>query len=188
MVALAYLIVWSWTEHRTLADSTGLPVATQLVLLVDELEAHLHPKWQRTVLPALLGVLSDLGSDLDSQIFVATHSPLVAASMESDFRPEADRFFNLDLQKDGTASFSELEYRPRGPVDDWLTSPAFGLHEARSLGPAAAIRKAVELQDEEHPKSDQVASVHAELVKLLPATDRFWARWLLFAKENGVKI
>ena len=66
MVAMAYLIVWAWTEHKTLAQDLDRNIASRLVLLVDELEAHLHPKWQRTVLPALLLVLSDLSSNLDS--------------------------------------------------------------------------------------------------------------------------
>ena len=57
MVALAYLIVWTWTEHQMLAATLDRTIASKLVLIVDELEAHLHPKWQRTVLPALLGVL-----------------------------------------------------------------------------------------------------------------------------------
>lgn len=188
MVAMAYLIVWAWTEHKRLAADFDQNIASKLVLLVDELEAHLHPNWQRTVLPALLGILSDLSSELDSQVFVATHSPFVTASMENDFRQESDKFFTLDLQKNGTAAFHELEYRPRGPVDAWLTSPAFGLRDARSIEPAAAIRTAVALQDEDYPNSVAVKNAHEELIKLLPAGDRFWPRWLLFAKKHGVQI
>jgi len=188
MVAMAYLIVWAWTEHKRVAAELNRPPARKLVLLVDELEAHLHPKWQRTVLPALLGVLSDLSSDIDSQIFIATHSPLVTASMESDFQPDTDRFFTLDLRKNGTADFRELEYRPRGPMDAWLTPPAFGLDDPRSIVSAAAIREAEVLQEQEKPNSEKVRAAHEKLVKLLPATDRFWPRWLLFAKNHGVKI
>lgn len=188
MVALAYLIVWAWLEHKTLADQNQKPIAAKLVLLVDELEAHLHPKWQRTVLPSLLGVLSDLSSSLDSQIFVATHSPFVTASMEGSFREESDRFFTLDINSEGVVSFRELEFRPRGPVDVWLTSPAFGLKDARSVDAASAIRKAVALQDESEPSPIAVKNCHKDLVRLLPSTDRFWPRWVLFAKRYGVEI
>jgi hypothetical protein len=188
MVALAYLIVWAWTEHRAVARDRQRSPARKLVLMVDELEAHLHPKWQRTVLPALLGVLSDLSSDINSQIFIATHSPLVAASMESDFQRETDSFFTLDLRRDGTADFKELDYHPRGPMDAWLISPAFGLEDARSIVSASAIRDAEALQEQEQPNHDEVKTIHERLVKLLPASDRFWPRWLLFAKKHGVTI
>lgn len=188
MVAMAYLIVWTWTKHQELAKALDRNVSSKLVLLVDELEAHLHPKWQRTVLPALLGVLSDLSSELDSQIFVATHSPFVTASMENDFRHESDKFFTLDLQATGLADFHELEYRPRGPVDAWLTSPAFGLKDARSIEAAAATKEAERLQDIDDPDPEAVKNAHENLVRLLPSGDRFWPRWLLFAKQHGVKI
>jgi hypothetical protein len=188
ILALAYLIVWSWTEHNAVAKMIGNNPARRLVLLVDEVEAHLHPRWQRTVLPSLLGVLSDLSSDLDSQVFIATHSPFVTASMEGDFRHDSDKFFNLDLKADGTAEFRELDYRPRGAVDSWLTSPAFGLNQARSIDSAAAIEKATSLQDSENPSRESIAEVHVELSKLLPAGDRFWPRWLLFAQNHGVKL
>jgi hypothetical protein len=188
MVAMAYLVIWAWTEHKTLAAALEQRTASKLVLLVDELEAHLHPKWQRTVLPALLGVLSDLSSELDSQIFVATHSPFVTASMENDFRHESDKFFTLDIQNNGLAMFHELEYRPRGAVDSWLISPAFGLKDARSVEAAAAIRRATALQDEAEPDQKAVRHAHEELTKLLPTGDRFWPRWLLFAKKHGVQI
>lgn len=46
------------------------------VLLVDEVDAHLHPKWQRTVLPALKAAFPDV------QIIVTTHSPFVISSCE----------------------------------------------------------------------------------------------------------
>ena len=49
------------------ADLTG-------IVIIDELEQHLHPRWQRTI----LGQLRDLFPDI--QFIVATHSPLVASS------------------------------------------------------------------------------------------------------------
>ena len=46
------------------------------ILLIDEIENHLHPTWQRRVIPALLEHFPKL------QIFATTHSPFVVAGRE----------------------------------------------------------------------------------------------------------
>ena len=48
---------------------------TEAVFLLDEIESHLHPAWQRKILPAFQRLFPK------SQIFVATHSPFVIASL-----------------------------------------------------------------------------------------------------------
>ena len=45
------------------------------ILLIDEIENHLHPTWQRRVIPALLEHFPGL------QIFATTHSPFVVAGL-----------------------------------------------------------------------------------------------------------
>ncbi|PID55631.1 hypothetical protein CSB45_15060 [candidate division KSB3 bacterium] len=47
IVALAYLIVWAWEEHKTQSKLIRKPPQRRMVILVDEIEAHLHPQWQR---------------------------------------------------------------------------------------------------------------------------------------------
>ena len=47
------------------------------VLLIDEIENHLHPTWQRRVIPALLEHFPGL------QIFATTHSPFVVAGLKA---------------------------------------------------------------------------------------------------------
>ena len=46
------------------------------VLLMDEIENHLHPQWQRRVIPALREQFKNL------QIFATTHSPFVVAGLK----------------------------------------------------------------------------------------------------------
>ena len=48
-----------------------------VILLIDEIENHLHPTWQRRVIPALLEHFPGL------QIFATTHSPFVVAGLEA---------------------------------------------------------------------------------------------------------
>ncbi len=46
------------------------------ILIIDEIDAHLHPSWQRRLLPALTRHFPNL------QIFCSTHSPLMLAGLE----------------------------------------------------------------------------------------------------------
>src|SRR5262249_26843483 len=54
VLAIAYLLVWTWREHVEAAKLKNTPPSESLVLLFDEVEAYLHPQWQRVILPALL--------------------------------------------------------------------------------------------------------------------------------------
>ena len=51
------------------------PLSLPLVLLLDEPEGHLHPAWQRKLLPAAQALFPN------GQFFVATHSPFVISSV-----------------------------------------------------------------------------------------------------------
>ena len=46
-----------------------------LILFLDEIDIHLHPKWQRRVLPVVQKLFPN------AQIFVSTHSPFVVGSV-----------------------------------------------------------------------------------------------------------
>ncbi len=47
------------------------------VLIVDDIDAHLHPSWQRRIIPALTKHFPNL------QIFCSTHSPLMLAGLKT---------------------------------------------------------------------------------------------------------
>lgn len=57
-----------WIDDRPLWERS-------FILLLDEIEIHLHPKWQRQILPVLQGLFPN------AQIFIATHSPFVVGSV-----------------------------------------------------------------------------------------------------------
>lgn len=54
----------------------GDPFEQPVILLLDEVDIHLHPKWQRRILPAIQRLLPN------AQVFVSTHSPFVVGSVE----------------------------------------------------------------------------------------------------------
>lgn len=48
----------------------------QFLLFLDEIEVHLHPAWQRKVLPTVQGLFPN------AQVFISTHSPFIIASAD----------------------------------------------------------------------------------------------------------
>lgn len=115
-------------DGRIEATSTG-------VVLVDEIDLHLHPLWQRTIGTRLRQVFPRL------QFIVTSHSPFIAqdASPDSLFVARADR-------DDAPVTL----FRPRYQVGGWrveqiLLSPLFGLSETRAPGVEATLKRHAEL-------------------------------------------
>ena len=190
IVSLAYMLVWLWNEHRVASELTKRPPLRHLLVLVDELEAHLHPKWQLTILPALLHVAQALSDQLQVQSVIVTHAPLVLASAEPLWDAARDRLFHLNLQESGEQagkiSLEELPFVVYGDANHWLTSNIFELEAARSIEAKEAIKQATQLQMQTQPSKQKIQQVHNELTRLLSPLDAFWPLWRYFAKQHGV--
>lgn len=185
IITLAYLIVWAWTEHKIAANLARTAPQRRMVVLVDEMEAHLHPRWQRIVLPALMSLQAKLSIELEAQYIVATHSPLVMASSEEVFDPTIDSLIHLDLEN-GKVKLNEVDFIKFGDVSSWLTSPVFELKHARSSEAEAIIESAKALQNSTEVSSDEVCAVSEKLKQHLASDDKFWPRWIYFAEKHGV--
>ncbi len=188
IATLAYLIVWAWEEHKVQAKQSDKREERQMVILIDEAEAHLHPKWQQKILPALLSISEDLSQELNIQLIVTTHSPLVLASSESIFDPIKDNVFHLDLSKKGKISFSQFNFERRGTIDSWLSSDFFGLQHPGNIERSILIEKAIILQESNLTTKNDVATLTEKLKTLLSAEDPFWIRWILYAEQFGIKV
>lgn len=186
IITLAYLVVWAWNEHKIASGLAHNEPQKRIVILVDEMEAHLHPRWQRAVLPALMSVGEMLSSSLEVQFLVATHSPLVMASAEPFFNSQIDAFVHLDLNDEGIVSLREIDFPRSGDAESWLTSQAFGLKHARSSVAEIAIEEAKLIQRKKTPSAEEVSAVSQRLIKCLPSDDKFWPRWIAFAEKFGV--
>ncbi|NVK52513.1 MAG: AAA family ATPase [Flavobacteriaceae bacterium] len=66
---LLFHIEQSCPSGKKLVDNEG-------IVLIDEIDLHLHPAWQMKILPLLAKALPNI------QFFVTTHSPLVVGSIE----------------------------------------------------------------------------------------------------------
>jgi hypothetical protein len=187
IVALGYLLVWAWFEHLENSRQLRRDPQKTLIFLMDEVEAHLHPRWQRAIVPALIAAVSKLATDVRTQIHLATHSPMVMAGIETVADKDLDRLHHLVLRHD----FAEIETLPlirRGRADRWLISEAFGLKHARSRQAEEAIEAAMALQQEDSPPASRIDQIHRRLESYLASDDDFWPRWLYFAQDHGVDV
>jgi hypothetical protein len=188
IITLAYLIVWAWDEHRVYSKHARKDPENRIVILIDEMEEHLHPQWQLAILPALLAVTEELSAELEAQYLITTHSPLVMASTEPFFDEDTDKLFHLKLESSGQVTFKELDFVRYGRVESWLRSEVFDLSPTRSREASSAVKRALEIQKQKDPKKEDIEAVSQDLVKYLTSDDEFWPRWLYFAEQHGVVI
>src|SRR5690606_23546940 len=109
--------------HKRVAAIRQLEPRTQMYVILDELEMHLHPRWQRRIGPALLSIAKALHPQMRMQLFATTHSPLVLASLETHVGQD-DRLFNFDVSR-GRVEIEELVWVKHGDASGWLDSEAF---------------------------------------------------------------
>jgi hypothetical protein len=187
ILAIAYLLVWTWYEHQQASELKNQETSDRLVLLIDEVEAHLHPQWQRSILPALLEVPKALQAQMKTQIIATTHSPLVLASAEPDFDEQQDQLFLFELE-DNNVTLREFPWAKHGDATGWLTSPIFGLKEAGSCQAEIAINAAYAFMRRESldsfPENLRTKEqIHQELLRVLTDMDEFWDQWIVRRKK-----
>jgi AAA15 family ATPase/GTPase len=75
------------------------------IVLIDEIDLHLHPQWQRKLLPALTHTFPNI------QFIVTTHSPQVLShlSRESVFLLEDNKISDREIYTEGRDSNSILQ-------------------------------------------------------------------------------
>jgi hypothetical protein len=214
VLALAYLLVWAWEEHSRAAELRKEYPENRLILLFDEVEAHLHPKWQRMFVPALLkvadgilayGKVAALSNDtskapdklLDKilghidrscQIIATTHAPLVPASVESLWSKRTDKLFDLALDAECRPRLEELNFSKHGSAANWLTSDAFNVPSSYSTEAQKAMEDADALMrqypDPRKAPSNEVNPVHQALQATLGGEDEYWPNWIGYYRNS----
>lgn len=104
-------------SRQSVGSDTSIPLMEQTALvLIDEIDAHMHPMWQQTIVPALSTLFPNV------QFLATTHSPLIVGGMESQ---QVIRFVR---NASGIVEHVSLSERTTmGRVDQLLTSRLFGL-------------------------------------------------------------
>ena len=83
------------------------------LLLIDEAENHLHPKWQKTFLNSILEIFPNL------QIIATTHSPFIVSSVENAKVFVCKSMIDHSIIVDETAQYSNK------PIEEVLLSDVF---------------------------------------------------------------
>jgi len=83
------------------------------LLLIDEAENHLHPKWQKVFLKNILTLFPKL------QIIVSTHSPFIVSSIQNS------RVYVCKSQMGFSIVEEETDFYSNKPVEEILMSPLF---------------------------------------------------------------
>lgn len=176
ILALTYLLVWSWISHRRAAELIGDPPTCQITVLIDEIESHLHPGWQRHIMPSLQKAVNSLSTSAAVQVLVATHSPLIMASMEPYFEEAQDAWLDLDLV-DGHCQITRRTFERYGDAQSWLLSEAFDLSSSRAPEFEKLVTEAISLLDEAHPDPLKIAQMNKQLALSLSPSDDFLFNW-----------
>ncbi len=189
IIALAYVLTWTWDEHLKASRLLDAPPTDQVIFLIDEIESHLHPRWQRRIVRSVLNVMDALRESASVQLIGTTHSPLVLASVEPLFDERTDAWFDLDLEPhDNGAPWVTLRKRPfvrRGDAAMWLTSEAFDLGSARSLEAENVLKEAATALSDEDFDTERARQLDVQLRAVLSDTDPFWMRWRYVSEKKG---
>ena len=130
------LLTWMVDLASRLFDrypKSANPLAEPAVVLVDEIDLHLHPRWQRTL-------MSFLSERFPNTQFIATaHSPLVVQAAQDA------NIVLLRREGDHVVIDNDVERIKNWRVDQILTSELFGLESARppQVSPALEERKKI---------------------------------------------
>jgi len=113
---LTDLIGWALTFKPTLRGPKGI----RGIVLIDEVEQHLHARWQRTVVNDLREMMPNV------QYVTTTHSPLVASSVGHYMSDQqSDRLFVLEATEQNAITAAPHAFMKGWRMDQVLASRAF---------------------------------------------------------------
>lgn len=131
------------------------------ILLIDEIENHLHPTWQRRVIPALLEHFPGL------QIFATTHSPFVVAGLK------AGQVHLLNRDENGVVTASANTENIEGWTADEILRVYMGVAEPTDELTAQAAQQLKRLRDEGPQADEQEENERqSEITRLRQIVDR----------------
>lgn len=121
-VVVSWVVDLAWRLHQLRPDGAS-PFDEHAIVVVDEVDLHLHPRWQREIRHKLLEHFPQV------QFIVTTHSPIVAQEAIAHGDPVTVVRWN------GRSAEVMNDPLPNQPwrYDEILGSPAFGLPNGTDL-------------------------------------------------------
>lgn len=135
----ADLVGWAIAYDSVIA----LPSQIRGVVLIDEIEQHLHATWQRDIVSRLRKLFPQI------QFIATTHSPIIAASVGNLGRPASrDTLMLCELDEESQrVRIDALESLQTYRFDQVLASKAFKYLIQANEGLESALRRGSELAD-----------------------------------------
>jgi len=125
----AYALLVADLAHRLQVVAPGKPVGeTPAIVMIDEVEASLHPRWQSEIVPTLQKVFPSC------QFILTTHSPQVLSCVDSRMTRV------IEEDESGLSRGIARPYSTRGQTSNFLLEAVFGASEREPAANAAIQR------------------------------------------------
>lgn len=131
------------------------------IALIDEIDLHLHPKWQRKVIDKLLKIFPDI------QFVITTHSPFVVGQpcvSQTVYSIEANRIIHEPYAGGHSSDYILSELMDTDPknkdVEDYIFLIRQGLHESEN---GKKLKKVIDKLD---PNSSDMVRINFALQRL----------------------
>lgn len=141
----ALVMMDAWLQGK------GTPMETEAVFLLDEVESHLHPAWQRRILPAFQRLFPK------AQIIVATHSPFVISSLNHGW------IHPITLGRDGRALIQDPVAASEGDSYVSVLEDIMGIKEWYDTETESLLREFREQREAAYAGDDEARSKAEDL-------------------------
>lgn len=175
---LAWTVDLAWRLFRRYNNSRD-PLAEPAIVLIDEIDLHLHPLWQRTIMESLSGLFPK------TQFIATAHSPLMVQSARTA------KLVVVQKENDEVRIESKPEVVRSWRVDQILTSELFGLPYSRDPDTESLFRERADLLDrirrgpEEEARLNQLEN---QLASIPTAEDPEDQKALDFIREAAARL
>ncbi len=106
------------------------------IVLIDEIDLHIHPRWQRTILPTLCTLFPKI------QFIVTTHSDLVAQSVQANFIKKL--YLN---EKDSSVDVANVKFG-KGSSSSFIYDNVFDIKETYDVETESELKQFTKLRNQ----------------------------------------
>lgn len=134
------------------------PLEAPGILLIDEIELHLHPRWQQTVIPSLRSAFPN------TQLIIATHSPAVLTTV----RREHIHLLTSEHQFEGLPN----DFGTYGAENSRVLAEVFGTHaRPPNIEITEKLHRYLRLVEERRQDGEEARALRKELENALGRSD-----------------
>lgn len=141
---------------------------TKGIVLLDEMERHLHPSWQRQIIPRLSAMFPSI------QFIATTHAPMTAIGTAS-LPKGSGQLVVLRYNDGGVTVHSDLTLPSQARADQILTSELFNLPATTTDSTVQAIEEYSNLKSQgsslSHAQRQRLELLDRHLAKTLTSTE-----------------